>query len=449
MLISKSGRLAAIAGGIIVLCAVIALAITLIFGSGETICKGVSVSGVAVGGMSRDEAAKAARLWAQERVRRNITLTALDRRWSGNLASLGMRIDWQKSVDQAFAVGREGSIIERAVCVLSSGGKGKQITATPLIDPALLGKTLKKVALAVNRPHQDARLVVVDDRLQVKHDASGIKLDETAAASVLAQAAGSGKNFVALPIVVDPPEVTTQDCATIDTLLGSFTTSFNRSLRGRTHNLILAANAVSGHVLKPGQVFSCNDAIGPRLTGRGYQVAQIFVKGELVDGIGGGICQVSSTLFNAVLLAGLKVVERSPHAGVVPYVAPGRDATVAYGQKDFRFQNSNTLPIGVVAIVKGSRLTVQIYGAAQDKKEVRVYTSGLRRTAAGSKTVIDPKLAPGATKVVHKGVGGADVVLYRKMAGPDGKDLVSAFRSRYVPQKAIIAVGTEPSVTSE
>lgn len=449
MLKSKLGRLAAVLGGVIAVSAIIALAITLSFSSGDRMCKGVSVSGVAVGGMSQDDAAKSVRRWAQERVQRNITLTALDRRWSGNLASLGLRIDWQRSVDEAFLVGRKGSIIERAICVLTKGGKGKNIVATPLVDPTELGKTLKKVAKAVNRPHEDARLVVVDDKLQIKHDSSGIKLDEEAAADVVTRTAVSGRNFVALPIVIDPPQVTSKDCAAIDALLSSFTTSFNSGIRGRTHNLVLAANAISGHVLKPSQVFSCNDTIGPRLVGRGYQIAQIFVKGELVDGIGGGICQVSSTLFNAVLLAGLKVVERSPHAGTVPYVSPGRDATVAYGQKDFRFENSNSHPIGIVSVVTGARLTVQIYGSVEDKKEVKVYLGQLRRTAAGSKTVVDAALAAGVTKVIERGSGGAEVVLYRKILGSDGKDVVDTFKSRYVPQKAIIAIGSAPTVASE
>jgi vancomycin resistance protein YoaR len=178
-------------------------------------------------------------------------------------------------------------------------------------------------------------------------------------------------------------------------------------------------------------------------------MAQVYIRGELVDGIGGGVCQVSSTLFNAVLLAGLKIVERNAHPETVPYVPPGRDATVAYGFKDFRFSNSNSQPIGIVTTVGGSHLTVHVYGSAEDKKQVKVYSGSLRRVAAGSKTVVDGKLAPGARRVVEKGVGGASVVLYRKMAGPDGRDIVNAFRSRYAPHKAVVAVGASPAATPQ
>lgn len=449
MLTSKCGRLTAISGGIVVVCALVALAITLVFSAGDTICKGVSVSGVAIGGMSKAKAASAVREWAQERVHRNITLTALDRRWSGTLASLGLRIDWEKSVDRAYTIGRKGNILNRMACVLSSGGSGKHIVADPLIDSSRLGRTLRKVAAAVNRPHEDARLVVVDGQLQVKQDASGIKLDREVAAGVVTRAAGSGRNFVQLPVVVDAPQVTSQDCAGINSLLSSYTTPFNAGKRGRTHNLTLAARCISGRVVKPGQVFSCNDTIGPRLEGRGFQIAQVYIKGELVDGIGGGVCQVSSTLFNAVLLAGLKVVERSPHPETVPYVSPGRDATVAYGHKDFRFENTDSNPIGIVTMVRGSHLTVQLYGAPQDKKEVKIITGKLKRMAAGSETVVDATLPAGARRVVEKGVGGADVVVYRKMLGPDGKDEIVAFHSKYKPHAAVIAVGKAPTASNQ
>lgn len=437
-------------GGVVAACAVIALVITLVFSNSDRICGGVTVSGVAVGGMPKEEAATAVRRWARDRVRRNITLTALDRRWTGNLASLGMRIDWQESVERAYGVGRRGGILNRIVCVLAANrGCGKLITARPLVNQDLLDRTLRKVALAVNRPHTDARLVVVEGQLRVKQDASGIKLDRDAAADVVTRAAGTGRNFVALPIVVDPPEVTSGDCAAINTQLSSYSTSFQAYKRGRTHNLTLAARAIDGIVVKPGREFSVNAAVGPRLAGRGYQMAQVYIRGELVDGIGGGVCQVSSTLFNAVLLAGLQVVERHPHPEAVPYVAPGRDATVAWGFKDFRFRNSASSPVGIIAIIKGSRLIVQIYGAASDKKPVRVYFGSLRRTAAGVKTVVDAKLAPGVRKVVDKGISGASAVLYRKMIGPDGKETTDAFRSRYAPHNAVIAVGAVPATASD
>lgn len=438
---TKLGRCAAGLGIVVVVCVLVGLAFVLQFRGGSTICRGVLVSGIDLGGLTKAQASPILQAWASNRAYRGVTLTAMGRRWSGTLASLGVRLDWQDAIDRALLVGRKDFSVNSAVCVLTSGGTGKQIVPRLLVDPARLRKTLSKVARAVNAPHKDARIRVVDSHLQIQQDSCGAELDEKAAVGVVSQAVRMGQNVIRLPVVPDPPEVSAQDAAKINTLLSSFTTSFNRGKRGRTHNLTLAARCVDGIVLKPGQMFSCNETVGPRLVGRGFQIAQVYIKGKLEDGIGGGVCQVSSTMFNAVLLAGLAVKERSPHSQIVPYVSPGRDATVAYGLRDFRFENSNTSPIGIVTNVKGSRLTVQIYGAAADKKEVKLSTSVVRRMIAGSKTVVDDSLPEGAKHTVEKGARGLEVVLYRRVTKPDGSNAVETMRSRYAPQRAIIAVG--------
>lgn len=423
---------------------VAAFAVTSHFAAGDKMAKGVSVSGIELGGFTRDQADRTLQSWAAKQARRDITLTAMDRRWNGPLGSLGLSVDWQDAANRAYAVGRTGSLFNRLICVLTSAGSGKHVVARLRVDRLVLQRTLRKVAEAVNRPHTDARIEVVDSRLEIKQDSCGIKLDDVRAAAAICAGARSGHNVVQLPIVTDHPEVTARDAAGIDTLLSSYTTSFNRGLRGRTHNLTLAARCVDGTVLKPDQEFSCNAAVGPRLAGRGFRTAQIYIRGKLEDGVGGGVCQVSSTLFNAVLLAGLTIKERNPHSQVVPYVRPGRDATVAYGLLDFRFANSNTSPVGIALKVKGSRLTVQVYGSASDRKEVKLYTGKLTRVGAGSKTVVDASLPAGSRRVVEKGTGGYRVVLYRTITQPDGTVTTDTFRSSYAPQSSVVAVGASP-----
>lgn len=438
---TKLGRFGVVAACVVVALLVVVLGITLRFAGLDRICSGVSVSGIDLGGLGRDEAGAIVQEWAGKQAHRDVTLTAMDRRWSGTLASLGVRIDWQDAVGRAYDVGRKGNILNRAVCVLTSGGSGKRIAAPLLIDRDRLARTLRKAGRAVSVPHKDAKIRVVESTIEILQDSCGTKLDEVAAVEVVLKAVRAGENIIQLPVISDPPDVAARDVEGIDALLASYTTSFPAYKRERTHNLTLASRSIDGMVLKPGQIFSYNTAVGPRIEGRGFQKAQIYIKGKLEDGIGGGICQVSSTLFNAALLAGLSIEERYPHCQVVPYVRPGRDATVAFGHLDFRFQNSNTAPIGVVSKVKGSRLTVQIYGSAQDKRVVKLYTGPISRVPAGSKTVVDATLAEGVRRVVEKGASGVSVVLYRKMTAADGTEVVEAMKSRYPAQKAVIAVG--------
>lgn len=412
------------------------------FGSSDRICEGVTVSGVAIGGLPKSAASQTLQSWARDRLAHEITLTALDTRWSGTVAGFGTRIDWQHALDKAYAVGRNGSVIERAICTMSSGGKGKRIKAPIVMNQVVLEKTLAKVAKAVNRPHKDARLKVVDGRLEITPDSCGIKLNEKRAVKVISDAMGAGNQIVPLPVAVDRPDVTAEDAKAIDTLLARYTTPFNSGNRSRTHNLTLAAHAIDGVVLRQGGEFSYNDIVGPRVTERGYKNAIVFVRGKMEEGVGGGICQVSSTLYNSVLLAGLDVTARRPHSRTVPYVTPGRDATVAYGLQDFRFKNSNSSAVGLISTVKGSRLTVDIYGSAKDKKNIEIFTSKAKYSPFGEKTITDASLSPGARKVVDKGSSGVSVIVYRKVTDASGKSVTEVVsRDKYAAQARIVAVG--------
>lgn len=418
--------------------------VTVSFAGGDAICRDVVVSGLELGGLPRSEAAERLRSWSRERVDRRITLTALDTRWSGKLSDFGARVDWEQALDRAFAVGRVGTFTQRAVCVMTSGGSGKRLEARVLLDESVVNRVIEKVAKSVNRPHTDARIAVVDGRIEISQDRWGIKLNVPGAVSAVKAAVLSGEWVVAMPVEAARPDVTAQEAASIDTLLGSFTTSFNPALRDRTHNLKLAAGAVNGLIIKPGGEFSYNDTVGPRVTARGYRDAIIFVQGRMETGVGGGICQVSSTLYNAVLLAGLEVTQRSPHSRTVPYVTPGRDATVSYGVVDFRFRNTASSPVGLVSRVEGARLTIDVYGAAADKKDIKLFTDGLRYTSAGSREVVDHSLKPGQKRLVDEGSRGVSVALYRKIAAPDGSTVTEVVsRTRYPAHARVVAVGPQ------
>ncbi|MEG1997965.1 MAG: VanW family protein, partial [Clostridiales bacterium] len=145
-------------------------------------------------------------------------------------------------------------------------------------------------------------------------------------------------------------------------LLARYTTSFNAGNRNRTTNLRLAATAINGTVIPAGGSFSFNNTVGPRTSRRGYKMAIIYSAGKEIDGLGGGICQVSSTLYNTVLAASLKVTQRHTHSLPVSYVPKGRDATVSYGALDFRFQNNRSYPVTIKATINGGRLTVDLWG---------------------------------------------------------------------------------------
>lgn len=142
--------------------------------------------------------------------------------------------------------------------------------------------------------------------------------------------------------------------------IGSYTTYFKKNNKERSHNILLAAEAINNHVVFPGKRFSFNNVVGKRTKERGYKRAPVIVKGELAEDIGGGICQVSSTLYNAVELKGVQIIERYSHSRSVPYVPPGRDATVSWYGPDFVFKNNYRQPILIRATADEGKMIIRI-----------------------------------------------------------------------------------------
>ncbi|GBF73017.1 hypothetical protein PA598K_01299 [Paenibacillus sp. 598K] len=167
-----------------------------------------------------------------------------------------------------------------------------------------------------------------------------------------------------LPIIKLYPRVDGELLAAIrEKPIGYYATYFNSRNKSRSHNIDLAARAIDGTVVFPGELFSFNRTVGIRTPDRGYKPAPIIVRGELSEGVGGGICQVSSTLYNAVDRAGLKIIERYSHSKRVPYVLAGRDATVSWGGPDFSFRNDYNQPVLIKALSVHGKMFVTVYSS--------------------------------------------------------------------------------------
>ena len=192
-----------------------------------------------------------------------------------------------------------------------------------------------------------------------------------------------------IPLKILYPNVTTNMIGTdaFPDLLSTYSTRYSTRDRDRTTNLQLAASKINGTVLMPGETFSYNQVVGERTIAAGYKEAPIYVSGEVVDGLGGGICQITSTLYNAVLYANLEIVERSNHQFVPSYVTASRDATVVYGSIDFKFKNNRDYPIKLVCSVSGGIAKFDIYGLRNNNEyevEISSYITGSTSTSTYS-----------------------------------------------------------------
>ncbi|HLO97702.1 MAG TPA: VanW family protein, partial [Fimbriimonas sp.] len=168
-------------------------------------------------------------------------------------------------------------------------------------------------------------------------------------------------------------------------------------------NIRLASSKINGALLMPGEKWGFNEYVGRRTTQAGYREAGVYINGRHDTGVGGGICQVSTTLYNAALFANLKIVERTNHSLPVPYVPLGRDATVNWGAQNLVLENNTGAPIAIVSTYEPGRLTFRILGKKDPTLSVKVTQGKIRYWSGSTRREYDPRLAPGATKVVSTG----------------------------------------------
>ena len=195
-----------------------------------------------------------------------------------------------------------------------------------------------------------------------------------------------------------------------------FSTRYDASNYSRSKNLEIAASKINGTVLMPGEIFSFNNVVGERTVAEGYKNAKIYSNGQVVDGLAGGICQISSTLYNAVLLSNLEIVERYNHSFTTSYVAAGRDATVVYGIKDFKFKNNRNYPIKIEASVANGIATFSIHGIKEDEEyTVKIIPKTTQTIPYTTQTIVDTTLEAGTMKVTQAGASGCKVTTYKEL----------------------------------
>lgn len=343
--------------------------------SGGRIAPGLVIQGEPVGGLTTKEAQ--ARL--EKRFGRLfITFQTPSRPYRLALKQVGGQPQIERTAQNAFWFGRNDNVFANVWNVYASKREPKRVPLPIKWDKAQMRRTMWTVAKSYGRAPHEAGLRVSSSGVEVIDHQVGRSLNVGATLTTLQK-----KYFVGLPAVKATtktlmPRLTAADLAGRDVLLGKHTTYFDSGLWGRTRNIYVAAATIEGKVLMPGQVFSFNSQTGERTYRKGYRMAHIFEtkpgksEAEVVDGLAGGVCQVSSTLYNAVRKTNnqtddkLSIVERNHHSLPVTYVPWGRDATVAWPHKDFKFRNTFGHPVYLRAVVDGSHITTSVWGRVPD-----------------------------------------------------------------------------------
>ncbi len=349
----------------------------------QQIAPNVRIAGEPIGGMTRDQAI--ARL--NERFGKlAFTLKTDDKNVVLGLSDIGGRPSIVPTVDKALAIGRAENALHNFTRVFGSEVKSRSFVLPVEWNRGALTSRLQIVNEQYARPAVDARLVTVSGATpRVTAESTGRALDVSATADAIQKSYYLGVSDIPAVTRVVAPQIMATDLDGRDVKLGQYRTDYNGGIAGRTANIHVACRAIDGQVLMPGEVLSFNGLTGERTYKKGYRMAHIFLRekgqdeSQVVDGLAGGVCQVSSTLYNAVRKTNaqsagkpLKIVERNSHSLPVTYVPSGRDATVAWPSKDFKFRNDNNFPVYVRTKAGNGNLTISIWGRVPQNQALPV-----------------------------------------------------------------------------
>ncbi len=367
------------------------------------------------------------------------------------LRELGIKPDWGRAIEVALKVGRRQSLLESLREFVTAWQGSVNLTMPWQWDEESAKRLIMQLAQTINRHPQQAQVEFDGKFIRIVPSQEGICVDVAETLKVWQERLSEGR-WESLPIVakVVRPEVTTEDVAGIDGVVGQATTHFRTSERNRAYNIRLAASRLDHVLVRPGETISFNELVGPRTPKRGFRMARVLVRGEFTQDFGGGVCQVAGTLYLAALRAGMEVVCRHRHSRPVGYLPPGFDATVNFGSLDLKLRNPFPNSLYLRTFVKGGRLTVLILGKSQPNRTYRIvrYTGRIGRVK--EEQIPDASLPVGVRKVVDKGSSGYRVEVWRLVF--ENGTVVKRERISsdiYPSQPKRVRVGTMQTITNE
>lgn len=329
---------------------------------------GISVENIDVGGKTKEEAIKLLnKTFDAKNIKSNITIKVNNNDYVINLSKLDLKYDIQNTVDKAFEIDRGTTIFQRYKAIKHP--KNSYLKLNIQYSSDVINNTIADIEKKNNKKPADAAISRTDTgSFNVIKEISGLALDkDNLKNDIISNIKLPFKDNTIINGKMNEvkAKVTEENLKAIDAKISSFTTNFATSNYNRSTNINLAAKAIDGKVLMPGEEFSFNDVVGKRTPSKGYKEAHVIVGDKFIDDYGGGVCQVSTTLYNAVARANIPSTERAKHTIPSSYVGLGMDATVDYGNLDYKFKNTLKYPIFIEAVVKNKEITFNIYSNSE------------------------------------------------------------------------------------
>lgn len=327
------------------------------------------IQGIEVSNMSKKE--------AMESVNEKYKPSDLKLSYNGNNyeishEDINLQYNTKQLVEQAYNATRSDSYFDNIKSYMDIKSKGQEYSIKVTYNEKSLDKYLENIAKTINKDAKNAT-VSVNNGINITNSTTGLEFETKENKDLVTKALNNKKyETIDLKVAVVNPRISTEDVISINTKLASFSTDFNSGLVERSFNIGLSAKRCNNVILKPGETFSYNEHTGMRLLSNGFLNAPIILSGNYIDAPGGGVCQTSTTLFNAALLSGLEINQVTNHSKTSHYASRGRDAMVNDGGSDLKFTNNFDHAVYISCYRSGSSVIASIYGAKEDKVNVNI-----------------------------------------------------------------------------
>lgn len=437
-------------GGLPFICAAAmsALAAAPAWAASVKLPEGLSAEGQNLTGLTTEEAKKTIEDYVASMAGHRVILDVQGEKVATTARELGFYWSNEEAVEEALGQYENSNLVRRYFMAEDLAKEPVEIPVETSVQEEAISAFVAENCTELGEPGQDASITRENGEFIITPETAGVAVNLEATSAALNEALKDGLDqTVTVTAVVEEsdPAVTAEDLETIQDVLGTFSTDFSSSGAARSTNLTVGAEKINGHLLMPGETLSGYECLQPFTTENGYKTAAAYENGQVVDSIGGGVCQIATTLYNASLLAELEITQRQNHSMIVTYVKPSQDAAIAGTYKDIKVTNPYDTPIYVEGYTEGRTLTFTIYGkeTRPDNREIRYESETLSVIDPGApREVLNASLAPGARQQVQSAHRGLRSRLW-KVVTVDGVETERTIVSTdsYNASPAIVQVG--------
>ena len=411
---------------------------------------GITAGSQSLAGMTAEEAKAAVQEYVDGLAAQSVTLSVDGQDVATTAGELGFHWINTDAIDEAVSQYAGGSLIKQYMIEKDLAAAPVEVELETEVDSAKVKNFVDTQCQGITAEPQNASITRENGQFVITDSVPGRVVDVAGTEAALNEALEGGLDQpieVTAQVTEEQPAITSEALATIQDVLGTYTTDFSSSGAARSTNLAVGAAKINGHVLMPGDVLSGYECLQPFTTANGYKTAAAYENGQVVDSIGGGVCQLATTLYNASLEAEVEIIQRQNHSMIVTYVKPSRDAAIAGTYKDIKIQNNYSTPIYVEGYTSGRKLTFTIYGkeTRPANRKVEYVSETLGSTNPGEpQLIVDNTLAPGARVKVQSSHTGLRSRLW-KVVTVDGVEQERTLLNKdtYNASKAIYRVGPD------